>query len=118
MFMQDTRPFLEYGALLWANILGILAIILVIVLIAIAFSIKSRISKTLQMIEDLTVETQEKTLETLDIVQDTAFQVAENTFSFADMFGGIAGAIGLLSNLKPKPKAKKRGFVDILKKFM
>jgi hypothetical protein len=60
MFMQDTRPFLEYGALLWANLLGILAIILVVIIIFVVIKIQSKISKTLSLIQDLSIETQEK----------------------------------------------------------
>jgi hypothetical protein len=57
-------------------------------------------------------------METLDAVQEAAFQVAEDAFSFADVFAGIANFVGFFHSLKPKPKAKKSTFTDILKKFL
>jgi hypothetical protein len=118
MFMEQTRPFLEYGALLWANILGLLAIIFIIVIFFLVVSLQRKVTKALDLIEDLSMEAQEKTLETLDAVQDAAFQVAENTFSFGDIFNGIAGVAGFLNGLKPKPKAKKKALAELLSKFM
>jgi hypothetical protein len=84
--IEQSRPLLEYSALLFFNILCILGIIAILLIIFAIAGTRRGVKKTLQNLDERSEALTSKGLDTMDAVQEAAFSVAESGFSIFEIF--------------------------------
>jgi hypothetical protein len=101
--IEQSRPILEYTALIFFNLFSLFGFIAILVIIVAIWQIKSSISKLINKIDEQGEILTSKALDTMDATQEAAFTVAESGFNLFELFTFIQGF---------RRKRKRKSFIE------
>lgn len=106
MFIEQTRPYLEYFGLVFFNLFFLVGFFIMLAILLFVWQIKNKITQLMDTLNESTQNLSETAEDTLYSVQEAAVNFTGAGFNFMDIFGFV---MGMAKNNRRKNSRRRTG---------